>query len=227
VVLFVDVFGGAIHVPGEHYRDFLMAGIFVQTLAFSSASSAISIAEDMAEGGVERLRSLPMARSAVLVGRTGAELAASVIGMAVLVATGLVLGWRIDAGAGSAVGAIAILLLFAYAMSWVGTLLGLLVRAPDAAQGIMFLVMFPLTFVANTYVPTGTMPDWLQTFADWNPISAVTAAVRQLFGNAGAAPADAAWPLQHPVVAAVAWSVLLLAVSSSLAVWRFKRATTR
>ena len=181
----------------------------------------------MAEGGVERLRSLPMARSAVLVGRTGAELAASVIGMAVLVATGLVLGWRIDAGAGSAVGAIAILLLFAYAMSWVGTLLGLLVRAPDAAQGIMFLVMFPLTFVANTYVPTGTMPDWLQTFADWNPISAVTAAVRQLFGNAGAAPADAAWPLQHPVVAAVAWSVLLLAVSSSLAVWRFKRATTR
>jgi ABC-2 type transport system permease protein len=227
VVLFVYVFGGAIHVPGGSYRDYLMAGIFVQTLSFSSASSAISIAEDMAKGVVERLRSLPMARSAVLVGRTLADLAASCIGLTVLVITGLAIGWRVDASPLSVLAGLGILLLFAYAMNWVGTLLGLLVRAPDAAQGMMFLVVFPLTFVANTFVPTGTMPDWLQAIADWNPISAVTAAVRQLFGNVGAVPPDPAWPLRHPVVAALAWSVVLLVVSSVLAVRRFKVATSR
>lgn len=225
VVLFVYVFGGAIHVPGGSYRDYLMAGIFVQTLSFSSAASAISIAEDMAKGVVERLRSLPMARSAVLVGRTSADLAAACIGLTVLVATGLAIGWRVHSSVGAVLGALAILLLFAYAMSWVGTLLGLLVRAPDAAQGIMFMVVFPLTFVANTFVPTGTMPGWLQTIADWNPISAVTAAARQGFGNAAAIPTDPAWPLRHPAAAALIWSVVLLAVASTLAARRFRVAT--
>jgi ABC-2 type transport system permease protein len=226
VVLFVYVFGGAIHAPGGSYRDYLMAGIFVQTLSFSSASSAISIADDMAKGVVERMRSLPMARSAVLVGRTGADLASAVIGLTVLVVTGLVLGWRMHDGVLPAVAGLGILLLFAYAMTWVGTLIGLVVRAPDAAQGLMFVFIFPLTFVSNSFVPTPSMPRWLQTVAEWNPLSAVTAACRELFGNATGTPPGAPWPLQHPVIAALGWSVLLLVVFSTLSVNRF-RARTR
>jgi ABC-2 type transport system permease protein len=226
-LLFVYVFGPAIAVPGGDYVSYLMAGIFVQTLTFGAASSAVSIADDLSKGVIERFRALPMARSAVLVGRTTADAAANLLGLAVLVATGFVAGWRIDAGVPSALAALAILFLFAYAMSWAGTLLGLCVRTPDAAQGVMFIAMFPLTFLANTFVPTGALSPVLGTIAEWNPVSAVVAACRHLFGNTTALPTDPAWPLQHPVPAALGWTALILAVCVPLAIRRYRIAAAR
>jgi ABC-2 type transport system permease protein len=228
VLLFAGVFGSAIAVPGgADYADFLMGGIFVQTLAFATAGTAVGVAEDMHNGVIDRFRALPMARSGVLIGRTVADLAASVLGIAVLAGTGLAIGWSIDSSVGDALAGFGILLLFAYAMSWLGTLIGLLVRAVDAAQAVVFLAIFPLTFVANTFVPTTGMPDWLRTIADWNPISAIVAACRELFGNPSAIPADAPWPLQHPVPAALAWIAIVLIVCVPLAIRRYRMATTR
>jgi len=222
-VLFTYIFGGAIDVPGGSYKEFLAAGIFVQTLTFTTVGSAISVADDMAKGVIDRFRSLPMARSAVLVGQTLADLVASMIGLTVLVLTALLVGWRAHEGLGRTLLAFGLILLFGYAMSWVGTLVGLLVRSPDVAQQVMFLAVFPLTFVANTFVPTDGMPDWLRTIADWNPISAVVAAVRELFGNSsGQAPSEA-WPLQHAALASVLWCVAILAISVPLAVRRYRQ----
>jgi ABC transporter DrrB family efflux protein len=227
VLLFVYVFGSAITVPGADYVDYLMAGIFVQSMAFASAGTAVSVADDLAKGVVDRFRTLPIARSAVLVGRALSDLATAVIGTVVLSVTGLLVGWRIDSSFASAVGGFALLLLFGFAMSWLGTLIGLFMRDPEAAQGAMFIVMFPLTFVANTFVPTGGMPDWLQPIADWNPICAVTAACRSLFGNPQALPADPPWPLQHPVLAAVLWSIGIIAICLPLAVRRYRTSSGR
>jgi ABC-2 type transport system permease protein len=227
VLLFAYVFGGAVVVHGVDYKAFLIAGIFVQTLAFGTMGAAVSMAEDMRRGVIDRFRSLPMARSAVLVGRAVADLGASAIGLTVLAATGLLVGWGIETGVGDAIAGFALLLLFAFAMSWVGTLLGLVARSAEVAQQVVFIVVLPLTFVSNAFVPPQTMPGALRTFAEWNPISAVVAACRQLFGNGPAAAADAAWPLQHPVVAALAWIALILAVAAPLAVRRYRSATGR
>jgi ABC-2 type transport system permease protein len=205
VLLFAYVFGNAIDVPGGGHREYLMAGIFVQTMAFAVASTAVSIADDMATGAVERFRSLPMSRSAVLVGRAVADLGASLIGLIVMCTAGLVVGWGIHSSVPE-------------------TLLGLIVRAPEAAQGIAFVTLFPLTFGANAYVSIGDLPSTLQTLAEWNPLSAVIAASRHLFGNPTGLGPDPAWPLAHPVVAAALWCTAIAALCLPLAVWRY---TTR
>ena len=227
VLLFAYVFGDAIDVPDGSYHEYLMGGVFVQTLAFGIMGTAVGLADDMTNGVIDRFRSLPMARSAVLAGRTLADLAASVIALAVLAGAGLAIGWGIHAGIGSALAGFALLLLFAYAITWAGALLGLLVRTPDAAQGIVFVAIFPLTFLANTFVATDDLPDGLRQFAEWNPISAIVAACRDLFGNAAGMPAQAAWPLEHAVPVAVGWCVLLLAVCAPLAVRRYRVVTAR
>ncbi|HEX4108012.1 MAG TPA: ABC transporter permease [Solirubrobacteraceae bacterium] len=227
VLLFVYVFGKAIHVPGGHYQDFLMAGIFVQSLAFASAGSAVSIAEDLRTGAVERFRSLPTARAAILLGRTGADLVASALALAVLSVSGLIVGWHVHGAPGAVIGAYALLLLFAYAMSWVGVLLGTLVRAPDAAQGMAFLTMFPLTFIANSFVPLTSLPSGLRAVAQWNPLSAMITAARHLFQNPDLIPRHASWELMHPVLAAALWCVVLLVVTVPLAVWRYQRVAVR
>jgi ABC-2 type transport system permease protein len=227
VLLFAYVFGGAIHVSDGSYHEYLMGGIIVQTLAFAIMGTAVGLADDMGKGVVDRFRSLPMARSAVLAGRTLADLIANVLALGVLVAAGLIVGWRIHDGVGSAVAGFALVLLFSYAMTWAGVLLGLLVRAPDAAQGFVFVVIFPLTFLANTFVSTQDLPSGLRQVAEWNPISAVVAAVRDLFGNPTGLPADAAWPLEHAVPVAIAWSVAILAVCVPLALRRYRLATAR
>jgi ABC-2 type transport system permease protein len=225
VVLFAYVFGNAIHVPGGNYHEFLMAGIFVQTLTFGIMGPATSTATDLSEGILDRFRSLPMARSAWLFGRVIAEMAASGIALAVMTIAGLVVGWRIHTDVPHAAAAFALLALFAFAMVWLGLLLGLVARAPDAVAGIVFMLMFPLTFVANAFVPTGSLPGVLRAFAEWNPISAMVQACRSLFGNPGAVPADAAWPLQHPVVASLAWCAVLLAVTVPLAIRAYRART--
>jgi ABC-2 type transport system permease protein len=228
VLLFAYVFGGAIHVAGGgSYHEYLIGGIVVQTLTFAIMGTAVGLADDIRNGVIDRFRSLPMARSAVLAGRALADMLSNLIALAVLVVAGLIVGWGIHDGVGSAIAGFALVLFFAYAMTWAGILLGLLVRSPDSAQGFVFVVIFPLTFLANTFVSTQDLPSGLREVAEWNPISAVVAAVRDLFGNPTGLPADAAWPLEHAIPVAIAWSVAILAVCVPLAVRRYRAATAR
>jgi ABC transporter DrrB family efflux protein len=223
VLLFAYVFGGAIAVAGSNYREFLLPGIMVQTMVFSSAVVAMGLTNDLQKGIVDRFKSLPIARSAVLVGRSISSLIHSSIGVAVMGLTGLLIGWRIHNGVVDAVLAFLLLLLFGFALIWLGIWVGSLMRTVEAVQGFMFTVMFPLTFVANTFAPTETMPAWLRAIAEWNPVSAVTQACRELWGNGLPAPADAAWPLQHAVPVSIAWSLILTAIFAPLAVTAFRR----
>jgi ABC-2 type transport system permease protein len=227
VLLFAYVFGGAIGVPGGgDYKEFLMAGIFVQTIAFTFMGAGMSMAEDLQQGVVDRFRALPMARSAVLSGRVMADFATAIIALCVLVLSGLLIGWGIHTDVLHAAAAFGILLLFLLAILWSGTLIGMVARAPDAVQGLGFVILFPMTFLANTFVPTQGMDKVVQTLANYNPISAVVAALRDLFGNPGAVADNAPWVLQHPAVTAVAWSLGILAITVPLAIHRYQRVTT-
>jgi ABC transporter DrrB family efflux protein len=223
VLLFAFVFGGSIDVPGSSYREFLLPGIMAQTIVFSAAIVATGLTNDLQKGIVDRLKSLPISRSSVLVGRSISSLIHSSIGIAVMGVTGLLIGWRIRNGIVDAVLAFLLLLLFGFAMIWLGIWVGSLMRTVEAVQGLMFTVMFPLTFVANTFAPTATMPPWLRVIAEWNPVSALTQACRELWGNGPPAPPDAAWPLQHSALVTVGWSLLLTAAFAPLAVSAFRR----
>ena len=226
VLLFAYVFGGVIAIPHGDYKEYLIGGILVQTIAFGIMGPANSIATDLTEGIVDRFRSLPSSRSAYLSGHLVAELGAMTLAIAVMAASGLIVGWRIDAGFGSAVAGFALLLLFAFAMLWVGTLLGVTARSTDAVTGALFLIVFPLTFLSNAFVPAGGLPDGLRALAEWNPVSVMVAAVRTLFGNPTALPANAAWPLAHPVVSSLIACAVLLAIAVPLTLWRFRVRTT-
>jgi ABC-2 type transport system permease protein len=228
VFMFAYIFGSAIVVPGGHYRDFLMPGIFVQSMAFASMTIMVGIVHGMQTGIMDRFRSLPMARAAVLIGHTGASLIEGALSIAVMAAAGLVVGWRPHLGLVHMLGGFGLLLLFTFAMSWLGAFLGLWLRSVEAAQGFGMIVMFPLTFVANTFVPTQGMPTWLRLVANWNPTSAVVAALRGIWSDgASTSLAAGAWPLQHAVPAALAYSGLMIALFLPLAVWRFRRAMAR
>jgi len=223
VLLFAYVFGGAIGVAGSNYPEFLLPGIMVQTMVFSSAVVAMGLTSDLQKGFVDRFKSLPVPRPAVLVGRSISSLIHSSIGIAVMALTGLLIGWRIRNGVIDGVLAFLLLLLFGFALIWLGIWVGSLMRTVEAVQGFMFTVMFPLTFVANTFVPTESMPSWLRAISEWNPVSALTQACRELWGNGLPAPADAAWPLQHAVPVSIAWSFVLTAIFAPLAVAAFRR----
>ena len=226
VLLFAFVFGNVIDVPGGDYREYLIGGILVQSLAFGMMGPGMSIASDLGEGMVDRIRSLPTSRSAYLFGHFTAELAATLLAIAILCATGFAIGWSINGGVLDALAGVVLLVAFASAMIWLGTLAGVMARSPDAVQGLVFMTVFPLTFLSNAFVPAAGLPDGLRAVAEWNPISAVVAAVRTLFGNPTALPSGAAWPLEHPVVAAVVWTTLILAVAIPLTIRRFRSRTT-
>jgi ABC-2 type transport system permease protein len=226
VLLFAFVFGNVIAVPGGDYRAYLVSGILVQSLAFGMMGPGTSIATDLGEGMVDRIRSLPTSRSAYLFGHFAAELAASLLAILILCASGFVVGWSIDSSVPEALAGVLLLVAFASAMIWLGTLLGVIARSPDAVQGFVFMTVFPLTFLSNAFVPAAGLPDGLRALAEWNPVSAVVAALRSLFGNPTAIPADAPWPLEHPVLAATLWTALFLAVSIPLTVRRFRTRTT-
>jgi ABC-2 type transport system permease protein len=223
VLLFAYVFGGAIAVAGSNYREFLLPGIMVQTMVFSSAIVAMGLTSDLQKGFVDRFKSLPVPRPAVLVGRSISSLIHSSIGVAVMGVTGLLIGWRVRNGLLDGVLGFALLLLFGFALIWLGIWVGSMMRTVEAVQGFMFTVMFPLTFVANTFVPTESMPTWLRAISEWNPVSALTQACRELWGNGLPAPADAAWPLQNAVPVSIGWSLLLTAIFAPLAVAAFRR----
>ncbi|MFE7356376.1 ABC transporter permease [Streptomyces sp. NPDC057543] len=221
VLLFTYVMGGAIRVPGGGYREFLMAGIFAQTVTFAVAGASAGIAEDMTKGLVDRFRSLPMARSAVLAGRTLADAVQTAFILLVLAMVALLVGWRVHHGVLQALGAFVLLLLLGYAFSWIGALIGLSVRSPEAATSAGLIWLFPLTFLSNAFVPVNTMPGWLQAIAYWNPFSATVQACRKLFGNPGADGAHS-WPMRHPVEASALWSLLILALFSWLSVRKYR-----
>jgi ABC-2 type transport system permease protein len=228
VLLFVYVFGSAIPIQGIDYAEFLLPGILAQTVVFGSTITGASLADDLQKGLIDRFRSLPMSRSAVLVGRTVADLGLNAISIAVMVVTGLLVGWRVRSSLVEAIGGFLLLLLFAYAISWVMATVGLLVRTPEVVNNASFIVIFPLTFIANTFVPTNNFPAVLKTIADWNPVSAVVQAARQLFGNtAPILQASDAWSLQHPVLYTLIWVLILLAVFMPLSVRIYQRTATR
>lgn len=228
ILLFAYVFGSAINVPGVGYREFLIPGIFAQTVIFGATITGAGLAEDMQKGIIERFRSLPMSRSAVLVGRTGSDVLNNVIVIVVMSLTGLVVGWRIHTSVLAALGGFLLLLLFAYAVSWIMAWVGLLVPSPEVVQQASFIVIFPLTFVANTFVPTNGFPGPLKVIANWNPVSSVTQAARQLFGNTSSRqPVPGDWSLQHPVIYSLIWIGLLLLLFIPLARLQYRRATSR
>ncbi|MET7769275.1 ABC transporter permease [Nocardia sp. NPDC005366] len=230
VLLFAYVFGTAIQVPGMEggYREFLIAGIFAQTVVFGATFTGAGLAEDMQKGIIDRFRSLPMAPSAVLVGRTISDVVINVVSLIVMSLTGLLVGWRIRGSFLDAVFAYVLLLLFAYAVSWIMAVVGLLVRAPEVFNNASFMVIFPLTFLANTFVPLENLPTFLKVFAEWNPVSAVTQATRELFGNTSpAVPTSDAWPMRHPEITTLAWVVIILVVFVPLSLRQYKRTVSR
>ncbi len=228
VLLFAYVFGGAIDVKGSNYREFLIAGIFAQTVTFGATLTGAGLADDMQKGIIDRFRSLPMSRSAVLIGRTLSDVANNLIVVVVMSLTGLLIGWRIRSSLVEAIGGFLLLLLFAYAFSWVMAFVGLLAPTPEVVNNAAFIVIFPLTFVAPTFVPLETLPGPLKAFAEWNPVSSVTEGARQLFGNvsADAAP-PTGWALQHPVAYTLLWALGILMVFVPLATWQYGRASRR
>jgi ABC transporter DrrB family efflux protein len=227
ILLFAYVFGSAINVPGVGYREFLIPGIFAQTVIFGATITGAGMADDMQKGIIERFRSLPMSRSAVLVGRTGSDVLNNLLVIVIMSLTGLAVGWRIHTSVLGALAGFLLLLLFAYAVSWIMAWVGLLVPSPEVVNNASFIVIFPLTFVANTFVPTNGFPGPLRAIANWNPVSAVTEAARQLFGNTSPQlPTPPDWSLQHPVLYTLAWVALMLAVFIPLSVRQYKRATS-
>lgn len=228
VLLFSYVYAGSINIPGSSYKEFIMAGIFAQTVVFGSTYSGSAMAQDLKEGIIDRFRTLPMSPSAVLVGRTNGDLFINAISMAVMIATGLIVGWRVRSSPLEAIAAIALLLLFAYAFSWVMAFIGMSVRSPEVINNVSFLVLFPLTFISNAFVPSDNLPTPLRLFAEYNPVSALVQAARELFGNVSAGtPVAEAWPQQHPILTVLIGIVVLLLVFVPLSIRKFSRISSR
>jgi ABC transporter DrrB family efflux protein len=225
VLLFAYVFGGVIHIPDGSYHAYMLGGVAVQSAVFGIMGPGVSIATDLREGVVDRFRSLPIARSAYLLGHMLAELASSVLAITVIAGCGLIVGWRIDTGVPDAIAGFAVLILVSFTMLWIGTLLGVSARSPDAVQGVVFVLAFPLTFIASVYVPIAGLPGVLRTIAEYNPVSAFVAAVRILFGNPTAVTSSAGWPLQHPVLVTLAWCAMLLAFAIPATLTAYRRRT--
>jgi len=226
VLLFAFVFGGAIPLPGGgSYREFLMPGIFAQTLTFASATTAIGMVDDMSKGLIDRFRSLPMARSAFLTGRTVSDVVYNAGILVVLMVSGLAVGWRVREGVGNFLLGVALALLFAYAMSWLGVWLGMLVPTVEVGQQVAFTAIFPLTFLSNAFVPMDSLPGWLQAFAEWNPVSCITASMRELWGNPNPFASDS-FPAEHPVLLTLIWTAVIISIFAPLGVRRY-RSTSR
>ena len=226
-VLFVYIFGGAIPIPGGGtYVDYLLAGMLALNLVTSTMGTGVGLSTDLHEGIIDRFRALPMWRSAVLVGRSMADLLTSLLCALMVGLTGLVVGWRPGSNYISIVGGFLLVVYFAYALTWITACVGLTSKSPESASSFGFIVLFPISFVSNILVPTQHMPGWLQAIATWNPVSAVAAGTRVLWGNPNPSGRIHAWPMQHPVWAALIWSTVLLAIFAPLAARIFKQRTT-
>jgi ABC transporter DrrB family efflux protein len=218
VLLFVYVFGGAIQTPGfEDYTDFLMPGIVAQTMSFGGFVTALALAEDLKKGLIDRFRSLPMSRSAVLAGRTLADVATNIISLTIMVAVGLLVGFRFHSSPLEVVAGIGLMLLFGYAFSWIFAYCGLVASSGESAQAIGFIVIFPITFISSAFVPVDSMPSWLEPIAENNPFTTVVDAMRALWVDA---------PAGNDIWGAVLWSLGLIALFAPLSVARYRRAVS-
>jgi ABC transporter DrrB family efflux protein len=214
VLLFRYVFGGAIKTPGYSYADFLIPGIIVQNIAFGGFVTALGLNEDLHKGLIDRFRSLPMARPAVLAGRTMADIVTNALSATILVITGLLIGFSFHTSFPEAIAGFGLLLLFGYAFSWFFALVGMLANTPEAANSLAFIVVFPLTFISSAFVPVQSMPEVLRGFAEVNPFTIMVDAMRSLWLGA---------PAGNNVWGAVAWSLAIIAVFAPLAVARYRR----
>nr|WP_230858807.1 ABC transporter permease [Actinoplanes aureus] len=222
VLVFGYVFGSGMQVPGGGgYREFLLPGVFVMTMLYGIGATATAIATDVGRGVVDRFRSMPVARSALMTGRAAADLVRAVLETTALVLCGLLVGWDWHRGIGNMLAAIGLLLLLRLALSWVGMVLGLVAPNPDTVAMIVFPLAFPLSAVSNVFVAPELMPGWLGTIAAWNPLSATTSAIRELFGNPGLT--GDSWPAEHALLLAVAWPVLLIAICAPVAVRMYRK----
>lgn len=226
-LLFVYVFGSGVVLPGGgSYTSFAIAGMLAMNLVTSSMGAAVGLSDDLGGGVIDRFRTLAMWRPAVLVGRTLADLLTAVICSAFVAVTGLIVGWRPEGGAFATLGGFGVFLLFSYALSWGCACLGIVSKSPESAQSTGLVIVFPLAIVSNALVPTEHMPALLRAIANWNPVSAVTATARELFSNPNPSAHIRAWPMQHPALAAVAWSLAMIAVFGPLASRLYRRRTT-
>lgn len=227
IVLFVFVFD-SIPTPGLNYEDYVMAGIFCQTVMFNSALTGVGLATDIQKGIIDRFRSLPMARSAVLIGRTTGDIVNGLAQLVVMVIVGLLVGWRTTASIPSVIAGLLLVLAIGYVFSWISSAVGLSVKSVEVANSAGFIWMFPLTFVSNTFVDINSLTPAVRRIAEWNPMSAFVAAIRELFGNTSEQiPQPDVWPLQHPVLASVLWLVVILAIFVPLSVRQYKKAASR
>jgi ABC-2 type transport system permease protein len=229
VLLFSYVFGGAIDVPGNvDYKEFLVPGIFVQTVVFGATFTGYGLADDMQKGIIDRFRSLPMSQSAVLIGRTTSDVAYNIITLVIMALTGLLVGWRIREGVVDAALGLLLLLTFAYAISWIMAYVGLLVPSVEVVNNASFIVIMPLTFVSNAFVPQESFSGVLRTFVEWNPVSTVALACRDLFGNLDPSiPVPDSWAMQHPVIYSLLWAAVIVAIFAPLSVRQYRMAAKK
>jgi ABC-2 type transport system permease protein len=227
VVLFGYVFGSSIQVTGLNYREYFIAGIFAQTVIFGSTFTGAGIAEDMTKGIIDRFRSLPMAQSAVLVGRTASDIVYNSTSILVMSITGLLVGWRIHTSLLEAIPGFLILLLFAYAFSWIMAYVGLKVASVEVVNNASFMVIFPMTFISNAFVDIERLPGPLKTFAEWNPVSSVAQSAREAFGNTVTGASPDAWSLDNPIVYTLIWVGIILAIFVPLSIRQYNRAASR
>jgi ABC transporter DrrB family efflux protein len=218
LLLFAYVFGGAINTPGMDYKDFLVPGIVAQSMTFGGFVTALGLSDDLRKGLIDRFRSLPMARSAVLAGRTLADVATNALQLALLVIVGLIIGFSFHTGAPKVIAGVLLMLLFGYAFSWVFAFVALHSSSAESAQALGFIVIFPITFASSAFVPTGSMPDWLKAFAENNPFTTVVDALRSLWLGT---------PAGNDVWGAVAWSIGIVVVFSVLSVRGYRRAVAK
>ncbi|GAB7045693.1 ABC transporter permease [Catenuloplanes indicus] len=220
-LVFGYVFGAGMAVSGDTYREFLIPGVFVMTMLYGLGATATAVAVDINRGVVDRFRSMPTARSALMAGRSAADLVRALLEMSVLIVCGLLVGWQAHRGIGLALAGVALILLLRVALTWVGIWLGSLVPNPDTVSVIVFPLAFPLTALSNVFVAPELMPSWVGVVAQWNPLSATVAAARDLFGNPGVG--GDSWAAGHALPLAIGWPLLLIAVFAPLAVRRYRR----
>jgi ABC-2 type transport system permease protein len=226
-LLFAYVFGGAIAVADGGYREFLMGGIFAQTIVFGAFGVAVSLAHDRTNGAIDRFRSLPLGNGTVLGGHALASLLRGLLPILLMSICGLIVGWRIDSSVEDAVLGYVLMLAFSFAVVWIGVLMGSLLPTPEAVQGVAFVVIFPITFIASTFVPVATLPGVLRTIAEWNPVTAVAEALRELFGNPrGDFGSSPPWPIVHPVAYSWIWIVAIVLVCAPVAIRAYRRTIT-
>lgn len=218
-LLFLYVFGSAIHIPGVRYQDYLLPGLIGQSLAFGVIGAGVATANDFSSGVIDRFRSLPVTRLSVITAQVLGQMIEQILGMAIVIGLGLLLGWQPHMNALEVLGLIGLVLLGLFAFTWFGVLLGMIVRSSDAMQGVGFAVVFPLAFLAGTFVPIEGMADVPRTIGEWNPISTFVAAIRYVTQGV---EAHGSWPLEHPIVGMVFWCLLIIAICVPLALRRFR-----